>query len=83
MNKSVTKGFIYGFLVIIVCAISCHSAIAGKQKEQTMQSSEKHVFTNAQDFIEYFRKGGGSHRKRESFPCLLTGNRRVIKYSGL
>ena len=50
-----------------------------------MRTSEKPAFTNAQDFVEFFRKGGEVHRKKESLPNLLIDNRldpKAIKVLG-
>ncbi|MDR2207542.1 MAG: hypothetical protein LBE22_00995 [Azoarcus sp.] len=65
---------IHAFLALIVLTMHCPPAIADQTKGQTMQTTQKPVLKNAQDFIEFFREGGKYYDK-QYLPNLMTDNR--------
>ena len=61
-------------LAVVALATYCFPAIATQPEKQTMQTTQKTEFKNAQDFIEFFRQGGKYYDKHKNLPSLMIGN---------
>jgi len=74
MGKNPTamkRNFIHAALAAIVLAVCCPPATANPTEKQSMQTAQTPVFKNAQDYIEFFRKGGKYYDKQ--LPGLMVG----------
>jgi len=61
-------------LFFVALVVNCCPAIADPTEKQPMQTTQRPVLKNAQDFIEFFRQGG-KHYDDQFLTNLMVGNR--------
>jgi len=68
------RNIFHAALLSIALAVNCCPAIADPAEKQPMQTTQRPVLKNAQDFIEFFRQGG-KYYDDGFLPNLMVGNR--------